>query len=100
MRYVDQDGAARLASNLVPATRTVNGKVLTADITLGASDVSAYTKDEVDAKLEGFSTDVYSVGATAPSNTKLLWVDTGNNAVLKYYDSSSSSWKAVAAAWG
>lgn len=32
----------------VPISRTINGKALTANITLSASDVSAYTKTEID----------------------------------------------------
>lgn len=32
----------------VPTTRTINGKALSANITLSASDVSAYTKTEID----------------------------------------------------
>lgn len=33
----------------VPTSRTVNGKALSSNITLSASDVSAYTKAEIDA---------------------------------------------------
>ena len=33
----------------VPTSRTVNGKALSADITLSASDVSAYSKTEIDS---------------------------------------------------
>ena len=35
-------------SGKVPTTRKVNGKALSADITLSASDVSAYSKTEID----------------------------------------------------
>lgn len=35
----------------VPTSRTVNGKALSANITLSASDVKAYTKSETDALL-------------------------------------------------
>lgn len=37
-----------LISGLVPDTRKVNGKALSADITLSASDVNAYSKTEAD----------------------------------------------------
>lgn len=33
----------------VPTSRTVNGKALSSNITLSASDVSAYSKSEIDA---------------------------------------------------
>ena len=36
----------------VPNTRAVNGKVLSADITLSASDIGSYTKAETDSKIE------------------------------------------------
>ena len=50
----------------VPTTRKVNGKALSADITLGAADVGAYTKAQVDAK--GYVTKTITNGlATAAS---------------------------------
>ncbi len=39
-----------------------------------------------------------SVGATAPSNTKLLWIDTSSGGVAKYYN--GSVWVATASVWG
>ena len=38
------------------------------------------------------------VGTTAPTNTELLWIDTGNSGVLKYYN--GTSWVATKAVWG
>lgn len=38
----------------------------------------------------------YHYGATAPSNTKLLWIDTSG--VARFYN--GSAWKAIAATWG
>ena len=39
-----------------------------------------------------------SVGATAPTNTKLLWIDTSSGGVSKYYN--GSAWVATASVWG
>mgnify|MGYP007126581485 CR=1 FL=1 len=39
-----------------------------------------------------------SVGATAPTNTKLLWIDTGNGGIAKYWN--GSAWTATKAVWG
>lgn len=39
-----------------------------------------------------------SVGATAPSNTKLLWIDTSSGGVSKYYN--GNAWVATASVWG
>lgn len=46
------------ANARVPQTRRVNGKALTADITLVANDVGAYTKAEVNALLGNSATDL------------------------------------------
>lgn len=44
-------------------------------------------------------TDIWYSGSTAPSNTKLLWIDTDTTTGgLKYYD--GSSWVHVPVAWG
>lgn len=40
------------------------------------------------------------VGTSAPSNTSLLWIDSRNGGIAKYYDSASNSWKTVSAVWG
>lgn len=41
--------------------------------------------------------EIYSVGTTAPGDTKLLWIDTGAG-VTKYYN--GSAWVALPVAWG
>lgn len=40
------------------------------------------------------------IGATAPSDTKLLWIDTSNGGILKYYDDTDLVWKTTVAVWG
>lgn len=40
----------------------------------------------------------YSVGATPPSDTGILWIDSGNSNILKFYN--GSAWVAVGAVWG
>ncbi|WBA58483.1 hypothetical protein O7C57_07905 [Providencia sp. 21OH12SH02B-Prov] len=45
------DAANSNANNRVPNTRKVNNKALSADISLNAGDVGAYTKAEVDNKI-------------------------------------------------
>ncbi|WP_226893088.1 gp53-like domain-containing protein [Pectobacterium aquaticum] len=51
----------------VPIGRKVNGKPLSADITLGAADVGAYTKAETDAKVSAATTAASNAAATAGS---------------------------------
>lgn len=38
------------------------------------------------------------VGTTAPADTELLWIDTGNGGVMKYHN--GTSWVATKAVWG
>ncbi|MFJ5359000.1 phage tail protein [Pectobacterium sp. CHL-2024] len=60
------------ASGRVPSGRKVNGKALTADITLGAGDVGAYTKLETDTAV--------SVVATAANNAATAAANANTNA--------------------
>lgn len=70
---------------------------ITTDATLTQSGAAADAKAVGDA-LANIVTDVYSASTTAPSNTKLLWIDTGNGGIMKYYN--GSAWVAVASTWG
>ncbi|UFK38531.1 phage tail protein [Pectobacterium parvum] len=55
------------ANGRVPSGRRVNGKALTADITLGAGDVGAYTKLETDTAVS-VATNAANTAATAAAN--------------------------------
>lgn len=58
--YNLKDTTARNAANsAVPNTRTVNGKALSSNISLGASDVGAYTKSETDTKINAAVASTY-----------------------------------------
>lgn len=58
-----------------------------------------YTESEIDSKLAGIIIKSYVAQTTAPSNTKILWVDTSHGkGVLKYYN--GSSWTPITAVWG
>ena len=69
-------------SSYVPTSRKVNGKALSADVTLSAGDVSAYSKSEIDTKLSGVSSsghthkNIVSLGNVTAESTK-----TGNPSV-------------------
>lgn len=67
------------------------------DATLTQSGAAADAKAVGDA-LKNIVTDVFSASTTAPSNTKLLWIDTGNGGIMKYYN--GSAWVAIASTWG
>ena len=40
----------------------------------------------------------FVAGTEAPSNTKMLWIDTANNNLMKYYN--GTQWVSISAAWG
>ena len=40
------------------------------------------------------------VSDTVPEDTNVLWINTSNGGIMKYYDLSSSSWQAVTGVWG
>ncbi|WP_340610802.1 phage tail protein [Xenorhabdus bharatensis] len=52
------------ANGRVPANRQINGRPLSADITLSAADVNAYTKTETDSRVN----DTYSLAKVANQN--------------------------------
>lgn len=59
--------------------------VPTKDETYSKEDL--YTKEELDTKFASIVTDIFSLGTTAPENTKLLWIDTtAVTGGLKYYN--------------
>ena len=58
--YNLKDTTARSTANsAVPNTRTVNGKALSSNISLGAGDVGAYTKKETDTKINAAIASAY-----------------------------------------
>lgn len=76
----------------VPVT-SVNNK--TGAVTLSASDVGAAAASHIHTQSQISDFQVFHVGTTAPTNTKLLWIDTANG--LKYYN--GSAWVTVPVAY-
>ena len=77
-----------------PSIPTVSSSTSSTSTTTAASSSavkSAY--DLANSKLS----EVFYVGTSSPSNTKLLWIDTANGGVLKYY--YNGSWKNVYSVW-
>lgn len=42
---------------------------------------------------------VFHVGTTAPTDTGILWIDTGHGGIAKYYDTANKAWTAITSAW-
>lgn len=53
---------------------------------------------EVQENLNKALTKVFYIGTTAPSDTRLLWIDTTSNSGLKYYN--GSAWVTMPVCWG
>ena len=77
-------GKANLASPALTGTPTAPTAAK------GTNTTQIATTAFVQAAISGFSSDVFSTGNSAPSNTKLLWIDTNTTTGgLKYYNGSS-----------
>ncbi|CAM3836581.1 phage tail protein [Xenorhabdus thuongxuanensis] len=66
------NNAYNTAEHKVPLTRTVNGKALLSDINLTASDVNAYTKVEVENRLEDIKDLANKANNNADSRVPLI----------------------------
>ena len=85
-------GKANLASPALTGTPTAPTAAK------GTNTTQIATTAFVQTAISGFSSDVFSVGTSAPSNTKLLWIDTNTTTGgLKYYN--GSSWTPVPVAY-
>lgn len=60
--------------------------------------------DEINQRIEELSSagggGGIVVSNTAPEDTSVLWIDTGNGGIAKYYDTSSSKWVTVKSVFG
>nr|DAU87964.1 MAG TPA: Baseplate wedge protein [Caudoviricetes sp.] len=59
----------------------------------GTNTTQVATTAFVQNALSGISAKGFEFGTTAPTNTNLLWIDTTNGSILKYYN--GSAWTAV-----
>ena len=57
-------------------------------------------KQYTDEKTAAIVTDIWSYGSTAPSNKKLLWIDSNaTTGGLKFYKNTTDGWVHVPVAW-
>lgn len=96
-------GAAYPEVPAITVPKTEGGTALFVDTstdTVSEEDVAEGVTfhDATGAQKVGTGGKVYSVGTSAPENTKLLWIDTtSGTGGLKYYD--GSAWKHVPVAF-
>lgn len=78
-----------------------NGKITMSSSYSPSNNYDVTTKTYVDNAIStataAIVTDIYVASNTSPSNTKLLWIDTANSNILKYYN--GSAWTPVVVAW-
>ena len=74
-----------------------SGNIIDRHIYLDGSDSTWNTFDIEERTASGGSGGGYVAQGTAPSDISVLWIDTANGGLMKYYN--GSSWVAIAAAW-
>ncbi|SUC31931.1 Uncharacterised protein [Providencia rettgeri] len=81
------------ANSRVPSTRKVNNKALSADISLNAGDVGAYTKAEVDSKLQSAGVTSVRLGASVSVTRNINFTLSSGEVLvgLTFWDTGSNS---------
>lgn len=63
--------------------------------------LSHYTEKLLEyIKTQMTSESPFVVSDTAPKSTSVLWIDTKNGGIGKYYNSTSKSWETIKSVWG
>lgn len=88
-RALDADGSDVVKSNIKPSSKR-------STLWIDSGNGNAMKHVAYDGTVTELSSGGTSYGATAPSNTKLLWIDTSG--VAKFYN--GSAWVPLAATWG
>ena len=86
--------AATANTDYLPATdANLQGTPTAPTAAKGTNTTQVATTAFVQDALSGISAKGFEFGTTAPTNTNLLWIDTTNGSILKYYN--GSAWIAV-----
>lgn len=100
-----KSSVSTLSSDL--GTTKTSISTLSSDLSSTKSTVSTLSSDVSNAKssisslnttVSSLPKNIFYVGTTAPTDTKLLWVDTTSNSGLKYYN--GSAWVTMPVCWG
>ncbi|MEX9215648.1 hypothetical protein AB7Z50_15225 [Providencia rettgeri] len=81
------------ANSRVPSTRKVNNKALSTDISLNAGDIGAYTKAEVDSKLQSAGVTSVRLGASVSVSRNINFTLSSGEVLvgLTFWDTGSNS---------
>lgn len=78
-------------------TKAYLNETVTPAVDKAAADAAKAQEDA--AKALAKTGGLVTVGTTAPEDKTGLWIDTGNNAQIKYYDSTAKAWVTCSAVW-
>ena len=79
--------AATANTDYLPATdANLQGTPTAPTAAKGTNTTQVATTAFVQNALSGISAKGFEFGTTAPTNTNLLWIDTTNGSILKYYN--------------
>ena len=86
--------AATANTDYLPATdANLQGTPTAPTAAKGTNTTQVATTAFVQNALSGISAKGFEFGTTAPTNTNLLWIDTTNGSILKYYN--GTEWTAI-----
>ena len=86
--------AATANTDYLPATNAnLQGTPTAPTAAKGTNTTQVATTAFVQNALSGISAKGFEFGTTAPTNTNLLWIDTTNGSILKYYN--GTEWTAI-----
>ena len=86
--------AATANTDYLPATdANLQGTPTAPTAAKGTNTTQVATTAFVQDALSGISAKGFEFGTTAPTNTNLLWIDTTNGSILKYYN--GTEWTAI-----
>ena len=86
--------AATANTDYLPATdANLQGTPTAPTAAKGNNTTQVATTAFVQDALSGISAKGFEFGTTAPTNTNLLWIDTTNGSILKYYN--GKEWTAI-----
>ena len=83
---------------LTPSSKAVNITTTTYTLTKSGNIIKLSGSDGSSYEVSAGGTGGVAIGTSAPSDTGLAWIDTGNGGVLKYYN--GSAWTTTKSVWG
>lgn len=95
--FEDEDKTIPIEDKVMTATNIKEAIVELKQYMIWYNNAFSNMKDKINSIEEQLSDGVggYLVTDTAPSNTKMLWIDSSNGGAMKYYNSENGEWTYV-----